>query len=92
MRFVVAAVFGLAACVAAPAQTIPYLLAPMVPFSTGPGAPLPPLPAFQAAISTLANGSAGDAFGSNPTFIPAISADYETTVSVLVADELFGGL
>lgn len=59
---------------------------------TGVGGITSGLPAFQAAISTLANGTAGDAFDSNPTFIPPTAATYETTVSVLTADELFGGL
>lgn len=53
----------------------------------------PVIPAnLQVAISTLANGSAGDAFGSNPTFIPPVAAAYEVAVSVLTADELFGDL
>lgn len=50
------------------------------------------IPAFQAAVSTLSNGTAGDAFNSIPSFIPPPAAAYETAVSVLLADELFGGL
>lgn len=50
------------------------------------------IPAFQAAISTLSNMAAGDAFDSSPKFIPPVAGTYETAVSVMLADELFGGL